>query len=233
MTLDPPPTPGPAPSPAERVRSMLATAASATLATAHVGVQLAGRPDFHRGVVVVRPGPADPLTPVVACAPPGSVGGTLHLADAAPVAVRQRIRARVMLRGWLETVDGDGATALGLHVRHVLLEQGSGLAAFDAARLHLVDPDPLAQVEAEWLQRLATAHAEALAPLAARLSSGPVPAARDAQEHLVRPLALDRYGLVVRVEGAGQHHDLRLPFPSPVRTPQQASAALRALLSLR
>lgn len=216
---------GPVPSPAERVHSVLATATSVTLASGHVGMQLVTRASFRSGVVVVRPGAVDPLTPVVRCAPPASVAGMLHLTDPAPVAVRDRVRARIVLRGWLEVVDDDGSDALGLHVRHVVLDQGGELAAFDAARLHLTGPDPLAGVEAQWLQRLATAHAPALAPLAARMPSGP-------REHHVRPLALDRYGLVLRVEGPDDHRDVRLPFPSPVRTPQQASAALRALLSL-
>ncbi|KJY24430.1 DUF2470 domain-containing protein, partial [Streptomyces katrae] len=45
------------------------------------------------------------------------------------------------------------------------------------------------------------------------------------------PLALDRYGITLRLEERTGHHDVRLPFPSPLDDVEQSGTQIQALLS--
>lgn len=109
-----------APTPAERVRTILATAGSLTLETDGFRCDLVG---LHAADPAAGPGagsgagpgaaagpgwllrlhpPADSaLAARVVCAPTGDLPVRLHLTDVAPVGVRDRVRARVTLIGWL------------------------------------------------------------------------------------------------------------------------------------
>ena len=97
-----------------------------------------------------------------------------------------------------------------------------GLDEYRAAR-----PDCLARVESGHLMHLGAHHPDAVA-LLARLAGDA------ALQGAVRvlALALDRYGLVLRVERVRGFLDVRLPFPEPVRRPDDVAGAMRCLLAL-
>lgn len=45
------------------------------------------------------------------------------------------------------------------------------------------------------------------------------------------PVAMDRYGITLRLEERRGHRDVRLPFPSPLDDVEQAGAQIQALFS--
>jgi hypothetical protein len=47
----------------------------------------------------------------------------------------------------------------------------------------------------------------------------------------VLPLAMDRYGITLRLEHAHAHHDVRLPFPTPLTHVAEAGDRVRTLLA--
>lgn len=71
-------------------------------------------------------------------------------------------------------------------------------------------PDPLLEYESQWLPHLHQDHAEMLRTLAASVCGG----LADSVD--VRPLGLDRYGLLLRVYAADARRDVRLTFGRPV-----------------
>ncbi|MEJ8671573.1 DUF2470 domain-containing protein [Streptomyces sp. MS1.AVA.1] len=71
------------------------------------------------------------------------------------------------------------------------------------------------------LGRLDAAHADTVAPLARLL-----PAREQLGAAGVRPLRLDRHGLVLRLETADSHHDVRLPFTT--RPPTRETRCARS-----
>lgn len=77
----------------------------------------------------------------------------------------------------------------------------------DVVAFRQAGTDPLAGHEAEWLTHLDGHHPDAMAALARWADPD---AATDAT---VRPVALDRYGLVLRLRRHGSTRDLRLAFP--------------------
>jgi hypothetical protein len=80
-------------------------------------------------------------------------------------------------------------------------------------------PDPLAGTEAALLGHLVAGHPAELRRLAEQL-----PAELRAG---ALPVALDRYGLVLRCGG----QDVRLPFGAPVRCPRELPGRMRELLA--
>ncbi len=87
------------------------------------------------------------------------------------------------------------------------------------------EPDPLHLGAADQLQHLAAHHPDAIEVLS-RLCT------REALLGVTRvlPIALDRYGIVLRVERLRGHEDVRLPFDQRVDTGAAAAAELRRLL---
>src|SRR3954454_24395026 len=87
------------PSGAERARSAVQAAASVTVVTATYRAHLEGRhavaPDGAL-LLDLPPGSA------VAAEAAGGASAVVEVTDVAPVAVRDRVRARVSLAGWLE-----------------------------------------------------------------------------------------------------------------------------------
>jgi hypothetical protein len=103
-------------------------------------------------------------------------------------------------------------------------ELGSGpvsLADYQGSR-----PDPLHAGAAEQLQHLAAHHADAIDVLS-RLCD------REALIGVTRvlPIALDRYGIVLRVERLRDHRDVRLPFEQLIDTGSEAAVQMRNLLA--
>jgi hypothetical protein len=131
-------------------------------------------------------------------------------------------------------------TVLALEVAEVEIDDMWGSATLEPEEYGAAVPDPLVAVEAGILSHLDEAHrAELLIMLrrlnlAAQVPDVPgvpgVPGARDGQDPVVRPLALDRYGMWVRCSGshseaaqdysgasrAAEPVDLRVVFGEPV-----------------
>ncbi len=149
---------------------------------------------------------------------------TVELTDVAPISVPDRVRARVLLRGRL-SLTGE-PVALLFTPAEVTLEAAGRLVAVAPADVVTADPDPLAETEAEMLMHLAAAHEDTVELLAQlvepRLLSGVT---------RVDPVRLDRYGMVLRLQRLEAHHDVRLPFPAPLRNPAHALVQMRALMA--
>ncbi|MZD04193.1 hypothetical protein GTW43_03730, partial [Streptomyces sp. SID5785] len=216
----------PDPTPAERARTVLAAADSLTLTVA-TGTPVTGAPApgapatctpatraSHRVDCVALHAvdaasrlllldPAEPgLTAALTGAPRSGLAVHAEFTDVAPVAVRDRVRARLMLSGRLTTAGPD--TLVLRPARAVLVADGAR-HELDAGELGAAAPDPLAGHEAELLAHLDAGHADILHELAALTEvSALTGAAR------LRPVRLDRAGLVLRGEAGGPHTDVRI-----------------------
>ncbi|RZS90961.1 uncharacterized protein DUF2470 [Motilibacter rhizosphaerae] len=213
----------PHPTVAEAARSVVASAASLTLVTSHHRAHLEGRHlvDARGGLRLSLPADSAVAT---ALRLEEDLVATVELTDVAPVAVRDRVRARLALTGWLELLDDDGTdTTAYLVPGSVDLDTCGRRHEIDPEEYAVADPDPLTGVEAEVLTHL---DAEHRAELDALLSS--CDPALDGGRR-TRPLRLDRHGLTVRVERASGECDVRLAFPAPVRTVAEVGEAVRCL----
>ncbi|WP_367125308.1 DUF2470 domain-containing protein [Streptomyces phytohabitans] len=221
------------PTPAERVQSILAVAHSMTVVCggrryevhrlhgsgAHGHVHLhapvdPGTPREHgeHG----DPGEAAPRVPV-----------RLELTDVAPTPVRQRLRARLTLTGTLPApYDPESAESACMEFGGAELEEAGTRTSVPLDRLRETAADPLAGCEASMLTHLLDGHAEYV-PLLLRLVR-PHPG-----KGLVRalPVALDRYGLTLRLEYAGAHRDVRLAFATAVSDPADLGTRIQGLVA--
>ncbi|WP_407559941.1 DUF2470 domain-containing protein [Streptomyces sp. 184] len=235
-----------APTPAERVRTILATAASLTLEadgfrcdlvglhTAGPGTDPPAEPDW---LLRLRPPADSALAARVVCAPTGDLPVRLHLTDIAPVGVRDRVRARVTLIGWLapERVQPEAdRLVLGFDPAEVLVVTAAdGTDADDTPDVAVVDleelagahADPLAAQESAMLLHMADSHRDAIDALTRLVD----PATLHGVVR-VHPLALDRYGLTLRLEHPRTHRDIRLPFPALLVDVAEAGMAIQTLL---
>nr|WP_229683961.1 DUF2470 domain-containing protein [Nocardia camponoti] len=226
------------PSTAERVRSACRHAETATLALPAVepvevvvhhlrqcgDVVLAVRDD-----VVIADG----------------TSAVVELTDHAPLPLREPVRALVWLRGQVRTVPveaqralavevakefahpmlldiGHGLTLVRVRVASAVLANATGAELADEVELRAASIDPFADWEDSWLQHLADDHADIVAQLSrhlpARLRGG-----------VVKPLAIDQYGITLRVEHVTGDHDLRLPFSAPACDIESLSMQVRIL----
>ncbi|MFD7611166.1 DUF2470 domain-containing protein [Streptomyces sp. NPDC059828] len=165
----------------------------------------------------------------------------MEITDIAPVAVRQRVRGRAWLAGWLTAARGedrarciellaerhpvsavlesDGEQPAWMPVRlevgEISLDDLWGAGCVDPELLAGARPDPVARHEAELLQHLHSAHGDQVRALATLLGDRPETDPAEVRE--VVPLALDRFGLRVRLTGAQRGtFDARFDFPEPV-----------------
>ncbi|MFK0011695.1 DUF2470 domain-containing protein [Streptomyces sp. NPDC091027] len=216
--------------PAEQARSVLARAVSLTVTTNGLRYDLVGLHSVDaRGQVRLRL-PADGLPAAqVACAPRGALASLVEFTDIAPVSVRDRVRARVTLSGWLTRsgrAPANGDVDLRLDTARVTLATRETAQAVGLDELVLAAPDPLAVDEGSLLTHLADAHQDAVLRLAGLadpwLLRGAV---------RVLPLALDRHGITLRCEYAHNQRDLRLPFPRPVHEASLVARQLELLLT--
>ncbi|MFD0371253.1 DUF2470 domain-containing protein [Streptomyces sp. NPDC127114] len=151
----------------------------------------------------------------------------LELTDVSPVPVRDRVRARVTLSGLVAApYDADSGESTCMEFGQAVLQDAHGRTYVTLEQLQAAEPDPLADCEAAMLHHLVAGHPE-LVTLLLRLVE---PAAR---QGLVRalPLAIDRYGLTLRLEYAATQRDVRLPFPTPLAEVDQAGLQIHALLA--
>lgn len=217
------------PTRAERVRSIIAAASS-------LSVTVNGVRDDIRGTDLVRFGQGIGLHVPDDCRPAREAAGAaagplpvvLEWTDVAPVSVRQRLRARVRLTGWLhagEPGPGDRPGLL-LEPRQVALATGGSGGPVDPAELTAAEPDPLARFEAALLIHLAEDHQDQVAALTRLLA---------ARELLgvtrVTPLALDRYGIVLRLDYLDSSRDARLAFAEPLTDVDQVGRRIHTLIA--
>lgn len=219
---------------AERVRSLLAQAVSFSLTTDGQCYDLIGMHSVGRNGRITLAAQADsPLAAEVAAAPHGSLAVLLEFTDIAPTPLRDRVRARVTMSGWLTPAGpagahgGDGGDGdLRLDLARVTLRTAAGTQEVSLDAFALAQPDPLAVEEAAMLTHLADAHGEMVADLVvlagSRLPYGVVRAL---------PLAVDRYAITLRCEYREGHCDLRIPFPTEARDAAEAGEQVRLILT--
>ncbi|MFD9974360.1 DUF2470 domain-containing protein [Streptomyces sp. NPDC059017] len=218
---------------AERVRTVLAAAESFTVVTDGHTCDLVGG-GLHSvgddGRLLLRV-PADcRLAGEVALAPRGTLAVVLKFTDVAPVAVRDRVRSRVTVAGWLAPAapecEESGTATFRVVTAHVALETPAGPVTVALDELALARPDVLALHEAAMLTHLVDDHADVVALLTRlvdlRLLQGVV---------RVWPLAMDRRGITLRLEHPHSHRDVLLSFPGPVHDPGHAGDRIRELLA--
>lgn len=212
-----------APGAAERARSVLAAAWSCAVTADGVREEYAGAHTVTEDGRVRLTVPDDSgLLAAVLCAPRQEPSALLEFADAAPVPVRGRIRARLWLSGWFAPSGG----ALVLHPTRIVLRQSSGPVVVDPEEFTAARPDPLTEAEPRLLTHLADAHPDAVE----RLTRLVRPESLHAATRVV-PLAVDRHGLTLRIERARAHGDVRLPFHAPADDVAQLTERMHALLA--
>ncbi|QMU77824.1 DUF2470 domain-containing protein [Streptacidiphilus sp. PB12-B1b] len=217
------------PSPAERIRSVIAAAASMTV------IANGDREDLHgSGLVGFGDGirlrvPADSrLAGDAACTPGGGAPALIEWTDVAPVAVRGRIRARVRIAGRLHPPQPgpEGTVTMLLEPRQVALATGRETTLVDPAGLCAAEPDPVAPFEAALLIHLDEDHRDQVAAMTRLIHP---------QDLLgvvrVVPLALDRYGIVLRLEYPRAQRDARLVFAEPLTDVDQVGALIHTLVA--
>ena len=174
--------------------------------------------------------------------------------DLCPVPVADRVRVRVRLVGRAHEPPahlrrelavvaadresagalldiGSGRTVLFFEVAEVLVAGGDADLDEDGAYVELDDyttasPDPVADGEAALLGHLIDDHARELDALV-----GLLPVAVLARSRRVLPVALDRYGLVLRASGPAGDTDQRLPFRQPLTRAHELPDRMRELLA--
>ncbi|MET7377997.1 DUF2470 domain-containing protein [Streptomyces sp. NPDC005526] len=211
------------PGAAERARSVLAAAWSCAVTAEGGREELVGAHGAAGDGRVLLRVPEDSALRVAAiCAPRGEPAAVLEFADVAPVPVRHRIRARLWLAGRCVQEAGH----LVFHPSRVVLRQDSGAVLVDRDEFAAAAPDPLARAEAALLTHLAAAHPDAVERLTRLVGPDSLHGAVR-----VRPLAVDRHGLTLRVERARRHGDVRLPFHAPADDVSQLTERLHVLLA--
>ncbi|MFJ8474596.1 DUF2470 domain-containing protein [Kitasatospora sp. NPDC094011] len=218
----------PEPTTADRVHSLLSATSSLTVRALGERHDLDAPVSVHGSRLRLCLPLDAPLTTAAAGATDG-LAVVLDVTDVSPVAVRHRVRARLTLAGRLHLAHlaDDG---LGVHLRvdvaHAVLSTPYGTSALTAEDLVRAVPDPLARHEAALLTHLADDHADALDLLTRLLDPALLTGNPD-----VRPLALDRHGLVLRLDHPHGHRDVRLVFPEPACDTEDFGHRMHALLS--
>ena len=226
---------------AERVRSVCLRAEHAVLAIADGQPVVTTLHHLRAPGEVVLAVPSDSVADVDSCVP-----AVLELTDHAPVDLRERVRSLVWIRGELRRVPetavrsitasiaaeyphsglldvGHGTTLLRLVISSVVVADGTGAEPIAIADLMRAEPDPFWEGEAGWLTHLDEDHSEVVSRIARRLP----PSMR---QGVARPLAIDRYGVQLRIEGPAGDNDVRVPFAKPVDTVEELGKALRVLI---
>ncbi|MGX7758450.1 DUF2470 domain-containing protein [Streptomyces angustmyceticus] len=151
----------------------------------------------------------------------------LELTDIAPTPVRDRLRARVTVTGLLAApYDAEATKSTCMEFGQAVLEDDQGRAYVTLQALEATELDPIATSEAAMLTHLVDDHSKVV-PLLLRL-------VRPHPDHgILRalPVAMDRYGVTLRLEYPRSHRDVRLPFKTPVTDIDQAGPQIHALLT--
>ncbi|MEV4766554.1 DUF2470 domain-containing protein [Micromonospora chokoriensis] len=153
----------------------------------------------------------------------------VEVTDLAPTPVRDRVRGRGTLTGWLvteaELTAGDQEPVAVLDLATAELTVDGHTTHVDPDAFATARPDPLATSEADLLCHLDHHHPQTVERLC-RL----VPARQLQGVRRVRPVRLDRHGLVLRLELTAGDRDVRLRFRTPLRHPDHLGFEIEALL---
>ncbi|GAB3869631.1 DUF2470 domain-containing protein [Dactylosporangium cerinum] len=218
------------PTAAERLRTLLTAASSLTLHIPGHRCDLIGRHhvDEHGHVIVELPA-GSPVAQLVEAEP--DLAAAVEVTDIAPTPVRSaggRIRSRATFSGWLQPIgehDGDLRAVLEL-ASATLIDGILGEVEVEADEFAAASPDPLAREEADLLCHLTDAHPEAIEHLSRLIAPHHLHGV-----HRVVPVRMDRFGVVLRLEFAGRHRDVQLPFSAPLRTADEAAPRMHELLA--
>lgn len=151
----------------------------------------------------------------------------VELTDIAPTPVRDRLRARVTLTGLVAAPYGAGTSeSTCMQLGQAVLEDAGGRTYVPLSQLETAATDPLASCEAAMLHHLVADHPDLVTRLLRLADPG-------LKRDLVRalPLAIDRYGITLRLEHATTQHDVRLPFPTAVTDVDQVGPQIHAVLT--
>ncbi|WP_406864833.1 DUF2470 domain-containing protein [Streptomyces sp. HUAS MG47] len=212
------------PTPAERMRSIITVAHSMTVVTdghrheVHSidGSAAMGRIHLHEPAEDLGDGHGTPHLPI-----------RVELTDIAPTPVRDRLRARVTLTGLVAApYSAETTESTCMRLGQAVLEDGEGRTYVPLTQLETAEPDPLASCEAAMLHHLVADHPDLVTRLLRLAAPG-------LKRDLVRalPLAIDRYGISLRLERPTAQHDVRLPFPTPITDVDQVGPRMHALLT--
>ncbi|MBM7442438.1 DUF2470 domain-containing protein [Streptomyces sp. HB132] len=212
------------PTPAERVLAILTAAHSMTVVSDGLDPVEVHRLDGTAAMGHIHlhePSESGPT-------PPGArIPVRLEFTDIAPTPVRDRTRARVTVTGLLSAPYSTEATdSTCMEFGQAVFEDHRGRTFVTLDTLQDTVPDPIATSEAAMLTHLMDDHGE-LVPLLLRLVQ-PQPGRGVTR---VLPVAMDRYGVTLRLEYPGTHRDERLSFAKPVARLDQAGPQIHALLT--
>ncbi|MER6463509.1 DUF2470 domain-containing protein [Streptomyces sp. NPDC001228] len=211
------------PGAAEQARSVLARAWSCAVTAEGGREEFVGAHEVADDGRVLLHVPEDSaLLAAAICAPRGEPSAVLEFADVAPVAVRNRIRARLWMAGWFAPRDEH----LVFQPTRVVLRRPTGAVVVDLGEFAAASPDPLAGAEAHLLTHLADAHPDAVERLTRLVEPETLHAVTR-----VQPLAVDRHGLTLRIERTRAHGDVRLPFHAPADDVSQLTERMHVLLT--
>lgn len=227
---------------AERVRTVFARATAAHLAAG------SGPPEACRVHHLLRDGSVA-LTvrndsAVGRCTPADPMA--LELLDHGPVA-GEDVRALVWVRGRMSQVptaatrslldeiaasnpdpgllDVGHSDSLGLlTVDSVVFADNSGASLVDHSSVVAARADPFSLVERAWVHHIGHHHPDMVERLRLHLP-------RTTRRGSIRLIGLDRYGLLVKTQGAEGHRNHRIHFFTPVNDEVGLFRALRSLMS--
>jgi hypothetical protein len=212
-----------APSAAQQARSVLTTAWSCAVTADGGREEFVGAHSVDEdGRVLLEVPEGSALLAAAICAPRGEPHAVLEFADVAPAPVRNRIRARLWLAGSFMSEDG----RLAFRPTRIVLRRSTGAVVVDLDEFAAAEPDPLALAEARLLAHLADCHGDAVERLTRLVDHVSLHGAVR-----VRPLAVDRHGLTLRIERTRAHGDVRLPFHAPADDVAQLTERMHVLLT--
>jgi hypothetical protein len=232
-----------APDAAERARTVATRPAASVQALGLGTSRLLAAATLDDGRVLVVVPRSGGLAAAVREAPEGDLPAKVTVTSRSSQPLRNPLRARLELSGWLTPVPagdeaelalafaavrpddvlldvGLSATLLHLDVAEVLLHEGGGWTEVTPEDYAAARPDPLAAAEDDLMGE----HAGPLAELCARVQAW-------AGEDPVHLLGLDRHGVLFRVEPRSGCYDVRTPFPAPLVSTGELPAAVRSLLA--
>ncbi|WP_227997883.1 DUF2470 domain-containing protein [Nocardia australiensis] len=235
-----------APSTAERIRSACAHAEQSVLAMPGIDPTTVSVHHLRQCGDAVIAVPTKSMAAVLTGnSGDGGAPAVLELTDHSPLTLREPVRALVWLRGWVRSVPaqaqralasevakdnphpalldvGHTATLLRVVINSAVVADTVGAESVCVDDLRLAEPDPFCALESAWLLHMDADHADVVSQLARHLP----PSLRRGSVH---PLAIDRFGLTLRIEGLDGDHDFRLPFSAPVEDIESLSRAVRTL----
>ena len=228
---------------AERARTVATRPAASVQALGLGTSRLLAAATLDDGQVLVVVPRSGGLATAVREAPEGDLPAKVTVTSRSSRPLRNPLRARLELAGWLAPVPAEDepalllafaavrpddvlldvgltATLLRLDVAELLLHEGGGCTELAPEEYAAARPDPVGAAEDD----LMSEHAGLLAELRARVQAW----AGDDRVHL---LGLDRHGVRFRVEPRTGCYDLRTPFPAPLTSTGELPAAVRTLLA--